>query len=427
MEPGRRAGGSSGASAAIARVPTQPTARPAAPNTAPVPRGRWWTTSLLLMLAFMVLGVAPLALTARLLAPPGFNLPGLGSTGLFAPTATATTADLSLPRAAWVSRLVNVRDAVGSSTVVAQLRAGFPVQIQAHATAKGTPWDRIIWAGPTPATGGQGWVPDNALSPIGGTGAAVGDAGALAPGLLATLQSLGPNIGLAVYYPAAQQLYLTNGDQPLTLGYGARSLLLAALIAAVASGPPTTPTAVATAQTTPSPPPTLTDAVARGDATATALAYQQIGGSAGLAAFVGAYGLAGVTPGATDWTQTQASPRALAQFYAALANLIPAPDYGQLNSAGRTHTLALLAASASAAPADVAPLLVAPVPNAHMTLVVGTGQDGNGWTLTAAGIVALPNNVTYVIAAGIHNVATRAAAEQAVLAMLTSVATITQG
>lgn len=423
MESKGSAGGAAGGPATITDAAT--------PATAPVPRGRWWTTSLLLLLAFMVLGVGPLALTARLLAPPGLRLPGLGPSGAtLAPSPTATAHDFSLPRNAWVARDASVRAAAGSNTIVAELQPGFPVQIQAHATAGGQLWDRIIWAGPTPATGGQGWVPDSTLSAIGGAGAAVGDAAALAPSLAKTLQGQGANVGLAVYYPAAQQLYLTNGGQPYTLGDGARSLLLAALVAQVRVGVPTAPTPTTAGQpapTQPPLPPNLNEQVAQGIPTATTLAYQQIGGNAGLAAFVSAYGLEGVTPGQSDWTQTQATPRALTQFYAALANLVPVADYGQLTSASRTQVLSLLAAASSVTPTDLAPLLAPPVTGAHVSLVAGAAQVGaNSWTITVAGVVTLPNGVTYVIAACVHDAAARPLGEQALLSVLLSVATTTQ-
>lgn len=424
----------------VSGVPTQPPPSRAAVVTGRVTRARWWSTSLLLLLTFVVLGVAPLALAVRLLAPAGLRLPAIGPLGGAAtPTTTATVSGLPLPSAAWVASATSVRAAAGSSTMVALLQPGFPVQIQAHTSVGGATWDRILWAGPTPATGGQGWVPDAALSPIGGAGPAVGDSAALAPSLATTLQGLGANIALAVYYPTAQQLYLTNGDQAFTLGTGARSLVLTALMAHAFSTPAATPSATVATQATPVPAtPTAqsdqTELVARGDQMATALAYQQIGGGSGLSDFTSAYSLAGITPAPGDWTQIQATPRALAQFYGALANLVPAPDYAHLDTTGRTRVLSLLTSASNATvatPTELAPLLAPPIAGAHVALVVGAlqtpGQATGSWTVTVAGTVTLPNGTTYVIAACVRDAASRAASAQTLQSMLTAVAAVTQG
>lgn len=438
------AGGMPGGPSAVAGLPTQPSPRPTPRVTVRVSRRRWWTVSLLLLLAFVVLGAGPVALTVRLLAPAGLRLPTFGALGGpgQAASPTATPRDLSLPRMAWVARMIYVRAAAGSNTVVALLQPGFPVQIQAHATVSGATWDRIVWAGPTPATGGQGWAPDAAISAIGGAGPAVGDVGALSPHLAATLGGLGANIGLAVYYPAAGQLYLTNGDALCALGDAGRGPLLAALLAQVPLTPPTptpgvtatTPTNTVTATPTPTPSTALAQLVARGDPIATTLAYQHIGGAPGLKAFASFYGLLGISTSAPDWTQTQATPRTLAQFYAELDNLAPAPDSGQLNHAGRAQALTWLASAGAAATPAFTSLLTPPVAGAQSLLVAGSDPLAATWgsggsasgTVSAAGVVTLPNSVTYVIAACASGAATPTAGAQTVNTMLTSVAAITQ-
>ena len=106
---------------------------------------------------------------------------------------------------------------------------------------------------------------------------------------------------------------------------------------------------------------------------------------------------------------------------------MPVADYGQLTSASRTQVLSLLAAASSVTPTDLAPLLAPPVTGAHVSLVAGAAQVGaNSWTITVAGVVTLPNGVTYVIAACVHDAAARPLGEQALLSVLLSVATTTQ-
>lgn len=385
-------------------------------------RRQWFGSVVLLVLAFVVMGVAPIALVVRLFglaALPSVQLPTLS--GAFAHTTpvvppTATAPELALPRPAWVARPATVVVDPHNTLAGAQLQPGFPVELLAAQTVNGTRWYQIRWHGPTAATGGQGWLPADALADNDVAGPVVGDITALDPQLAAMVQSLGPTVALAVYYPQAQQLYLSNGDNPYVLGSGARSLVLAALVAGL--GPPAagaTPTATATPTTpaaTPTPASTAAQRVASGDPTATAAAYQQLGTAAGLDTFANAFALAGITPGAQDWTQTQATPRALVQFYAQLGDQTYSPVAGQLDSAARARVLALLSvapAAPNALPPELAALLVPPSVGAHAALVVGSGQGSAGWSLNVAGLVTLPSGLTYVEAICIEGATTRVA------------------
>ncbi|HEV7128013.1 MAG TPA: hypothetical protein VGN32_11300 [Ktedonobacterales bacterium] len=404
-------------------------ARASARITRKLRRRQWFGSVTLLVLAFIVMGVAPLALAARIFGLVSFSslrLPILGgaaqTTPLIAPTATEPA--LSLPRPGWIAQPTAVVVDPRNTLAVAQLQPGFPVELQAAQSVNGTRWYMIRWHGPTTATGGQGWVRDNALAATGVAGPVVGDAAALAPALASALRLLGPDVALAVYFPQAQQLYLTNGDNAYVLGSGARSLVLAALVAQVgasATGPqPTaTPTGQATpaAQGTPTPA-RLSQQVASGDVAATAMAYQQIGGAAGLDTFLGAFAVTGITPGATDWAQIQATPRALAEFYAELGGQAFSPVVNQLDSARRAQVQALLTTPAAPPssmpiPADLAALLVPPGAGAHVALVAGSGQETDGWSVNVAGLVTLPNGLSYVEALCVHGAASEAAGAQA--------------
>jgi hypothetical protein len=385
-----------------ARPPARPTAR----------RATWWRGVVLLFVAFAVVGVAPVAVSARvfgLWALPSLPGPAGPFSWLVAPAPTPP--DLALPRAAWVAQPVAVRMGAGTGGTMAHLAPGFPITLIAHRQVGGALWDRITWSGPTPATGGRGWVPDAALAAAGDTGPAVGDAAALAPALAASLTPLAPNVGLAVYYPAVHQLYLADADRGYPLGTGARVLLLAALLAGQVGG---------------SAPPqaAMLQQLAAGDRTAGAAGYQQIGGSAGLEAFLQRAGLAGVVPDATDWTQMQATPRALIQVYASLTGLASGPDLGGLDATGRAQVLALVSGDPQAA--SIAALDGGAGTGVHVTLVVGASQGPDGWAMNAAGALTAPSGLTYVAAVCLRAQPTQPQAAQAlrgIFAQLAAIAT----
>lgn len=383
---------------------TRSTARPAAkaPASAPAasraqrantrpptsPRGRWLRITLLLVLAFILMGLAPAALAARVFDFGPLShlpLPPNPFPALPRAPAPAAASDLALPHAAWVARETVVRDAPGNGgRPLATLEPGVPITLTIQATTSDALWDAVRWSGPTPATGGRGWVPDAALTQAETNGPAVADVAALSSSVAAALAQLGPTAALAVYYPAAQWLYLANADQPYPLGDGTRALLLAALLAA-----PSSPAGDA-----------LIQPVAQGDGPGLATAYRQIGGSAGLAAFLAHAGITGITPGSNAWSDTQATPRALVQFYAALGSLTPGADL-TLAASARARVLGALAP-------DPTTLALAglgdPLPSgASVALVTGASQQAATWTICAAGVLTAPSGLTYVAALCVPN------------------------
>lgn len=400
------------------RPPVTAVATPSPRRTVPTARtAPWWRTTLLLVFAFAVVGLAPAAVAARvfgLVTLP--NVPGLAEplSRLLPLAPTPIPPDLALPRTAWAAISVAVRPAPEADAAVAHLEPGFPVTLMAHAVVGDVVWDHVSWAGPTAAAGGQGWVPDTALAAVGGAGPAVGDAAALSSGLVAALAAAGPGSGLAVYYPAARQLYLANADHSCALGDGARALVLAALFAR----------AQAAHQPLPGQQPAdPARRLAVGDPASGAAIYQGLGGSAGLATYLSDVGLAGVTPGTTDWTETQATPRALAQFYAALGGLPTGTTPGALDANGRAHLLALLAGDPRAV-AIAAPNDGAPAAGAHTTLVVGVAPDASGLTMSAAGILVAPSGLTYVVAACAGGQSSQATAAQGLRGIYEQLATV---
>jgi hypothetical protein len=382
-----------------------------APATRPVRRRRAGLNALLLLLVFAVVGTAPLTVAAsvfNLWTPP--TLPDIARRVpvLSSLIPTPTPPDLALPRPAWVAVPLSVHASPGPGNVVARLQPGFPVLLTAHQLVDGSVWDHISWGGPTTGTGGQGWVRDSMLTSVRGRGPAVGDAGALSPALAAALTPLEPDIALAVYYPAAQQLYLADAYRAYPLGNGARTLLLAALLAQATGSDQVSED--------------TERQLAAGDPATASAAYAQIGGSAGLKTFAARLGL--TIPDAADWTQTQATPRALVQFYAMLAGASPAPDLGALDSSGRSHVLALVADDPEAA--TIAALDTSAT-GAHVALVVGALQQTDGWTANAAGVLTAPNGLTYVAAVCVRAQMDQAQAERALRVVFSQLATIAAG
>jgi hypothetical protein len=398
-----------------------PTPAPAAVALATAPRRRSALRgSLLLLVAFIVVGVAPLALAARVFQRSLLDrVPALGAllapVGLAATTTPADGADLALPRAAWVAQMTAVRAGAASGSTVANLAPGFPVTLLAHAATDAGVWDQISWGGPTAAIGGTGWAPDAALTAVPGQGPIVGDAGALSPALAATLARVGVGTGLAVYYPAQHRLYLTGGDQLYPLGDGARALLATALLAAPVATP--SPNALPLLDA-------MASRVAQNIPSYAVLAYQQIGGAAGLSGALVGMGVTGVQPGTTGWLATVGTPRALAHFYALLAGAAPVPPGATtLTPDVRARALAALAPdAATAAYAGLGQLLPA---GASVTVVLGAGRDAGGWNANASEIVTTGDGLTYIAvlcARGLPSADSGTAAQRAVLAQLALIA-----
>jgi hypothetical protein len=366
------------AQVAVRSRPTQ------APDPAPGgPPVLWWKAWLLIVLAVCVTGAVPVAAAGNLLGVWLVSVPGAPQ---FAVTPTATVPpDLALPRQAWIATGASVSAQPGGGTPVASLEPGFPVTLVAHALSGGVTWSRILWSGPTPATGGSGWVRDNALISYGAGGRPIGDLGALSPSLAQAITSYGDAFSAAVYFPEAGQLYRVRADQSFALGDGFRAVLLAALYAHAESQHTAAPSAAAGSPST---------KVAGGDAPSAAVAYTQVGGAQDVSSYLTGLGLAGVQPGPNDWNGAQATATGMLAFYAAL-------DGGQ--ALNKTDTGAVKTLLAGGDSASVTTILDGGTAGKSGLLIAGSAQAGGEWTVSACGIVVPATGPRYLVATAIRN------------------------
>jgi hypothetical protein len=358
---------------------------------------------LCLALTFFALGITPVSLAWHLLG----LAPQRGVLGLPAPYPAASSArqtaigGLVLPAQAWTASTVPVSRTPATHPPLATLGPGFPVTITSAVQVDGVRWDQITWIGPTLASSGSGWVPHSTLSSIGSPGAAEADVGALSQPLAAALAPSGRLAGLAVYYPDVRQVYTSGADVAYPLGDGVRGVLEADLLASGLAEQPTL-----AGQSTQS---AIQD-IGTGDAIALSLAYAQLGGSAQVGNFLGGMGISGFTFDQLSWSAATATPRALAQYYAALAGITP--DAGTLSASVRSQTLAALAPTPETAALAG---LGAPLPQgASVLLVIGTAQVADGWTVNAAGVITAPSGVRYVVAFNVRGQPSSDAAQAAV-------------
>lgn len=354
----------------------------------------WWRASLLLFLAFCLLGAVPAALAGNFTGAWSVRLPGAPQVyTTTAPTATPAP-DLALPRQAWVAASVVAIAEPGSGSPIATLDAGFPVILLKHALVAGGSWSQIQWDGPVSGTGGSGWVPDSTLVSYGGASHPIGDLGALSPALAQALAPYASQLAVSLYFPDSGRLYRVRDSQPFMLGGGFSSVLLADSFATAAARKQPPPATSATSQAA---------RVAGTDAPSSAALYTQLGAASGVAAYLQGIGVSGIQPAANDWSSAQATPAAMLRFYDALA------DGGILSTPDRDAVLSLLAKSNAPATAR---LLDPGSLQSGSVLVVGVAQTGSRWTLSACGVVRPVHGSHYVVAAVVTGQPSQAAAQQ---------------
>jgi hypothetical protein len=121
-----------------------------------------------------------------------------------------------------------------------------------------------------------------------------------------------------------------------------------------------------------------------------------------------------------SWSVATATPRALAQFYAALAGITP--PAGALDDSVRAQVLAALAPSAAT---SALAGFGTPVPtSASVLLVLGTAQADDGWSMNAAGVLTAPSGLRYVVALSVRGQPSTATAQSALGSMLSQLSTI---
>lgn len=348
-------------------------------RTAPPPPHQMdmWRATLIILIAFCMVGIIPMLLIAKVTGQLGVSLPAVGPFNISTPTPTDAP-DLNLPRDAWVTQSVDVLPEPGKGNALATLAPAFPVRLLQHQRVGATIWSRIEWNGPVGGTGGTGWAPDNMFISSGHTGSIMGDLGALAPALRQAVTSSGKQFSAMVYFPSQDRLYTQgSADTSFALGTGFRPMLLGALYAADAAAKK---------------PVSLTDSLtlAHGDPTGTASIYQTLGGASGLLTYLSSRSVRGYQPGAT-WNACQTTPRGLLDFYTLFAGNL-------LATADRASAISVL----SLADAPTTSNLVAAWARASGNLlVVGTAQTGGTWTVSVAGFLNPPNKGPQAIVAAV--------------------------
>lgn len=340
-------------------------------------RSPWWRTTLLLLLAFALVGAVPILLIGQLEGAWRLHLPGTPDYHHVTSPFTFTDAT---PRQAWIAVTTQVYSAPGQTAAIATLEPGFPVVVTAHTTNRGALWSHIVWQGPTASTGGNGWALGSATVAYGDGSRAIGDLGALSPALGHWASPYSARLAVALYFVDGGQLYHSNPTRSFALGSGVSPILLADLYATgEAKGAAPAPSLLsALANRSP-----VTDAVVPPSV------YRQLGGGAGVSAFLAGATVTGVTPGVQNWDEASATPDGMLQFYAALANgnLLTQGDRSALNT--------LLQQANSATTATLLGAAKAPVGSFLIQTALSTQA---GWDVSACGVVRLPSGSSVVVA-----------------------------
>jgi hypothetical protein len=362
----------------------------------------FWKGTLLMLLAFCLTGIIPVAIVVYATGSLHLTPPSLAALFPQPKTPTPTDApDLALPRDAWVTQSVNVLPDPATGTPVATLAPAFPVRLLEHKRVGNTVWSRVEWGGPVAGTGGEGWVPDGLLISYGATGAILGDLGALAPSLRQAVAPAGKQFAAMVYIPSQNRLYTQGApDDFFALGTGVRPIMLSALY----SGAEAQNKAVS-----------LTDALtlSHGDATVTPRIYQQLGGATGLSLYLSSKSVQGVQTAPT-WMACHATPRAMIDFYTQLAgDLLQPKDHSAVYS-----VLAL-------ADAPTTTNLVAPWARAAGNLLVaGIAPTDNTFTVSVAGVLNPAKGPQVIVVAVATAQSSTDAALQAMKAFYTPLTTL---
>jgi hypothetical protein len=385
------------------RAATKPSSADAPPHQPHQPHQMlFWKGTLLMLLAFCLTGIIPVAIVVYATGSLHLTPPSLAALFPQPKTPTPTDApDLALPRDAWVTQSVNVLPDPATGTPVATLAPAFPVRLLEHKRVGNTVWSRVEWGGPVAGTGGEGWVPDGLLISYGATGAILGDLGALAPSLRQAVAPAGKQFAAMVYIPSQNRLYTQGApDDFFALGTGVRPIMLSALY----SGAEAQNKAVS-----------LTDALtlSHGDATVTPRIYQQLGGATGLSLYLSSKSVQGVQTAPT-WMACHATPRAMIDFYTQLAgDLLQPKDHSAVYS-----VLAL-------ADAPTTTNLVAPWARAAGNLLVaGIAPTDNTFTVSVAGVLNPAKGPQVIVVAVATAQSSTDAALQAMKAFYTPLTTL---
>src|SRR5437879_4016422 len=115
---GRRGERMAKTGSAPARVAVRSAPAASAAETRRTPPLLWWRAAVLILLAFAVTGVVPVALAGEVAGAWTVHLPGAPSFAQAAPAPTFAP-DLALPRQAWVASSVSVLPRPGAGSPIA--------------------------------------------------------------------------------------------------------------------------------------------------------------------------------------------------------------------------------------------------------------------------------------------------------------------
>jgi len=378
--------------------------------TSPAAKGSssWLSATVTLIILFCLIGAIPTALGGE--AFGYWRLPTTGFQLAAPPWSLSYDAPLATPKDMIANATLRIGATPGAATTFATLEPGFPAQVTRYATRAGVRWAQVRWTGPTKAAGGSGWTLASGL--IAATGASnarpIGDLGALSPSFGKVAGTLGAHFAASLYFPSAGASYHTAAlDQAEPLGGQIVPLLLTVLYAKgiVAAQP----------NATKGPPPIARD-LASGDAQALTFDYELVGDAQGLDAYFTQQHITGFQFAARQPTQANGTARALALFYAALANgaLVNQHDHDEI--------ISLLAAANTSGATAIAPQSVI----GSGTLLVTTGAADGGVVSIATGMLTPASGPPVVVVTVAHG-ATNADAQKALQTYFGDLISILQG
>jgi beta-lactamase class A len=263
---------------------------------------------------------------------------------------------------------------------VAHLGPGFPVSPTSETYYYGgEAWLQVRWQ--TPSRGGVSWLPASSLTFDAPAGAARAGIDALDPGLASYLDSLGNRVGVEVYDVTRGVIYDFNEKRQFTTASSVKVPIMIAFLARC-EAQHREPTSRENSL--------LNGMIERSlDGAATAL-WGEIGGAAGLAAFMKSAGIEGLTPNRSGWSWSTMSPAAMVALLTRLhEGTILNPSHRYLALYLMRHVIA----SQRIGVADTAPR------GASVAMKIGRwwyDEKLGGTVLSSSGIVTLGDE-TYII------------------------------
>jgi beta-lactamase class A len=275
---------------------------------------------------------------------------------------------------------VLLSEAGDATRPVAHLGPGFLVSpTSATDYYLGDIWLEVRWQ--TPGRSGAGWLAATSLAFDAPAGVARAGVDALDLDLAAYLGALGDRAGVEVYDVTRSTIYDSNEKRRFTTASSVKVPIMVAFLARceAAGREPTTHEKTL-----------LTEMIEKSmDYAATAL-WGEIGGAAGLAAYMQSIGIEGLTPDRSGWSWSTMSPAAMVQL---LAKLHDGTILNQSHRDLALHLMQHVIASQRIGVADTAPA------GATVAMKIGRWwyeEKRGGTVMSSSGIVTLAGE-TYII------------------------------